>query len=44
VAGGILAAPLAGWLVRVMLPRLAMALVATIVLGLSLYNFVRLVI
>ncbi len=41
VLGGIAAAPFGGWLVRVMPPRLAMILVGSIVLGLSLFNFVR---
>lgn len=41
VLGGIAAAPFAGWLVRVMPSRIAMILVGSIVLGLSLFNFVR---
>lgn len=42
VLGGVAAAPLAGWLVRIMPPRVAMILVAGVVLCLSLYNVVRL--
>lgn len=42
VIGGIAAAPLSGWLVRIMPPRVAMILVAGVVLCLSLYNVVRL--
>jgi len=41
ILGGIAAAPFAGWLIRVMPPRLAMILVASIVLGLGVFNFVR---
>jgi hypothetical protein len=42
VLGGIAAAPLAGWLIRILPPRIAMILVAGVVLCLSLYNVVRL--
>lgn len=42
VFGGTAAAPFAGWLIRVMPPRVAMMLVAGIVLCLSIYNVVRL--
>jgi uncharacterized membrane protein YfcA len=42
IVGGIAAAPFAGWLIRILPPRVAMILVAGIVLGLSLYNFVQL--
>jgi uncharacterized membrane protein YfcA len=41
IVGGIAAAPFSGWLVRVMPPRVAMILVAGIVLGLSVYNVVH---
>ena len=42
ILGGLAAAPFAGWLVRIMPPRLALILVGSVVLCLSLYNFVRL--
>jgi hypothetical protein len=42
ILGGIAAAPLGGWLIRIMPPRLATILVAGVVLCLSLYNVVRL--
>jgi len=42
IIGGAAAAPFAGWLVRVLPPRVAMMLVAVIVLCLSIYNVVRL--
>lgn len=43
VIGGAAAAPLAGWLVRVLPPRVTMVLVGVVVLSVSLFNFVRLV-
>jgi len=43
VIGGVLAAPLAGWLIRVLPSRVAMVLVGIVVTSLSLYNFARLV-
>jgi uncharacterized membrane protein YfcA len=42
VIGGAAAAPFAGWLIRVLPPRVAMMMVAVIVLSLSLYNLARL--
>jgi uncharacterized protein len=42
IIGGAAAAPFAGWLIRVLPPRLAMMLVAGIVLCLSVYNVIRL--
>jgi uncharacterized membrane protein YfcA len=43
IIGGGLAAPFAGWLVRVLPPRVAMIMVAGIVLCLSLYNIAHLI-
>jgi uncharacterized membrane protein YfcA len=42
IIGGAIAAPFGGWLVRVLPPRVAMVLVAGVVLCLAVYNVVRL--
>jgi uncharacterized protein len=44
IIGGALAAPLAGWLVRILPPKTAMLMVGIVVTALSLYNLGRLVI
>ena len=44
IIGGALAAPLAGWLVRILPPKTAMLMVGIVVTVLSLYNLGRLVI
>lgn len=42
IVGGAVAAPFGGWLIRILPPRVAMVLVAGVVLCLGVYNVVRL--